>query len=54
MLELDDDKVDLVKPITDLMAEGKYDEARAKLNEIPTTWRIAVLWTVAAQTGIVL
>lgn len=54
MLELEEDKVDLVAPILALMAEGKYDEARAAVNEIPTTWRIAVIWTVAAQTGIVL
>jgi hypothetical protein len=54
VLELDDDQQDLVTPIVNLMAEGKYDEAREAVNKIPTTWRIAVIWTVAAQTGIVL
>lgn len=54
MLELEDDKQDLVKPILDLMAEGKYAEAREAVNKIDTVWRIAVIWTVAAQTGIVL
>jgi hypothetical protein len=54
VLELEEDKQDLVTPIMNLMNEGKYEEARAKVNEIPTTWRIAVIWTVAAKTGIVL
>lgn len=54
MLELDDDKKDLVKPITDLMSEGKYEEARAALRAVDPLWRVAVLWTVAAQTGICL
>lgn len=54
MLELEEDKQDLVKPIMDLMAEGKYDEARAEMLKVPLEWRIAVVWTVAAQTGIIL
>ena len=54
MLELEEDKVDLVTPILALMSEGRYEEARVAVNAIPTTWRIAVIWTVAAQTGIVL
>lgn len=54
MLELEEDKQDLVKPILALMAEGKYEEARSAVNAIPTEWRIAVIWTVAAQTGICL
>lgn len=54
MLELDEDSVNYVQPILDLMAEGKYEEARAKVAEVPLTWRIAVIWTVAAQTNIVL
>lgn len=54
MLELDPEKEDLVTPITNLMAEGKYEEARVEVNKIPTLWRIAVIWTIAAQTGIVL
>lgn len=54
MLELDEESTNYVQPIVDLMAEGKYDEARAAVNEIPVTWRIAVIWTVAAQTGIIL
>ncbi len=54
MLELDDDKVDMVTPIMKLMAEGKYEEARTAMYAIPVEWRIAVIWTVAAQTGIIL
>lgn len=54
MLELDDDSVNYVKPIADLVQEGKYDEARAEMYKVPVEWRIAVIWTVAAQTGIVL
>lgn len=55
MLEFDEDgAVDYVTPIMDLMKVGKYEEARAKLAEVPLEWRIAVLWTVGAQTGIVL
>lgn len=54
MLELEEDKKDLVTPISDLMNEGKYDEARAMLLNVPLEWRIAVLWTIAAQTGIIL
>lgn len=53
MLELNE-SVDYVQPITKLMEEGKYDEARAELEKAPKEWRIAILWTVAAQTGIVL
>lgn len=54
MLELDDDQKDLVTPIIDLMGEGKYEEARAALQAVDPLWRVAVLWTVAAQTGICL
>lgn len=54
MLELEEDKQDLVTPILALMSDGKYEEARAAVEAIPTTWRIAVIWTIAAQTGIVL
>lgn len=54
MLELDEESVNYVQPIVDLMAEGKYDEARTEMYKIPIEWRIAVIWTVAAQTGIVL
>ena len=54
ILELEEDKKDLVKPISDLMNEGKYEEARAMMLTIPTEWRIAVMWTIAAQTGIIL
>ena len=54
MLELDDDKKDLVTPIIDLMNEGRYEDARAALQKVDPMWRIAVLWTVAAQTGVCL
>lgn len=54
MLELDDDKKDLVSPIIALMNDGKYDEARAALQAVDPLWRIACLWTIAAMTGICL
>ena len=54
MLELDEHSVNYVQPILDLMTEGKYDAARTAMYKVPIEWRIAVIWTVAAQTGIVL
>lgn len=54
MLELEEQKQDIVKPIANLVAEGKYDEARTAVSNLPEEWRLAVIWTVAAQTGIVL
>lgn len=54
MLELDEHSVNYVQPIVDLMSEGKYEEARALLNAVPKEWRMAVSWTVAAQTNTLL